>query len=564
MPVGRRELLLELNVSHNGAAPVTINLTAELGAAIRNESAPHMDYAEGARGWWWVVPMPEDIQRGQTQLADFASTVAANDLVTTVDRKTNAISVAGFGSAQPPTRIVRVPGLGGNGTITQARWELLVPPGAIETVQLFLVVGYAQAAPVLTQRARAVASGFDGEFAAAERAWAGLWRELFTPAPPVQIATVAPRRFLGHLPTLVTEDTAIRRSYYVGVVSFLMNLHLVDRQRALFATAGPTASVTNLYLWDTCLNSALYALLDRPSFVSVWAEWLSFDIHEHFSFDYLTGDAEVGRPCVVYGSCTEGAPRSQGPWYAFNDNSIFKAMELTARLAGPGAVLPLRVGNHTVRDVMAQTALYWQKLRAVNATAGDVGMDGLADYGSARNLLECVPTYMHGVPALNAYNVFMMRTMAALNGSTTVRGADPTSLQEAATHLTAAVQRRYVGGAGGGVWACLYPDGSNVTVRHVIDFITIAPALAADLAPAQKREMAAFVQRELRVPHWLRALSPRDKAAAESDRKDHGPWGSYDGWAGELVEAFCALGMYAEAVRSRPGTIPRVVASIAP
>eukprot|EP01051_Picozoa_sp_SAG22_P017137 SAG22_NODE_2571_length_2426_cov_1.299957_2_plen_342_part_01 len=223
-------------------------------------------------------------------------------------------------------------------------------------------------------------------------------------------------------------------------------------------------------------------------------------------------------------------------------------MELTVRLAGPAVVLPVKVGNHSVRDWMTMTALYWKKLRAVNSTTGVVGMRGLADYGRAMNLLECVPTYQWAVPALNAYNVFMMRTVAAMNGSATIPGASPPELVAAADRLAAAVQTLYVAGSANGVWACLYPDGSNVTVRHVIDFITIAPALAADLSPVQKQEMVGFVERELRVHHWLRALSPLDGAAASSDRKDHGPYGSYDGWAGELVEAFCSLGMFREAV----------------
>ena len=71
-------------------------------------------------------------------------------------------------------------------------------------------------------------------------------------------------------------------------------------------------------------------------------------------------------------------------------------------------------------------------------------------------------------------------------------------------------------------------------VRHIIDFATIAHALATDLPSNVASEMVAFVQRELHTDNWLRALSLQDAAAPQSDRKDHGPYGSYDGWLGEV------------------------------
>lgn len=169
----------------------------------------------------------------------------------------------------------------------------------------------------------------------------------------------------------------------------------------------------------------------------------------------------------------------------------------------------------------------------------------LVDYGGASNLLECVPTYIHKVPSLNAANVWMMREAAAL-----VENHTHAALLTAwAANLSSNVrQRLYVNGSEGGFWACEMPTGERVPVRHIIDFVTIGPALREDLSQGQRDEMAAFVTRELRTPHWLRALSLADPAAPASDRKDHGPWGSYDGWVGEAVEAYCALGRYGEAL----------------
>ena len=121
------------------------------------------------------------------------------------------------------------------------------------------------------------------------------------------------------------------------------------------------------------------------------------------------------------------------------------------------------------------------------------------------------------------------------------------ALRLSATNVSAAVRSRlYVDGKG--YWACEQPDGSLVEVRHVIDFATVGHAIADDLSPTTVGEMAAFFAAELQTPHWLRALSLGDAAAQQSDRKDHGPYGAYDGWLGESVVALSRLGRYADAL----------------
>jgi hypothetical protein len=83
--------------------------------------------------------------------------------------------------------------------------------------------------------------------------------------------------------------------------------------------------------------------------------------------------------------------------------------------------------------------------------------------------------------------------------------------------------------AGGGVWGCKYPNGSLITVRHVIDFAYITN-LIGDLIPdSVASDMVDFVQRELIVPQWMRALSLSDSVAPVS-RPDHGTSGAYPAW----------------------------------
>ena len=101
---------------------------------------------------------------------------------------------------------------------------------------------------------------------------------------------------------------------------------------------------------------------------------------------------------------------------------------------------------------------------------------------------------------------------------------------------------------GKGVWASLHRDGTRVEMRHCYDFATVGRFLAADLPPNTCREMVDFVQRELLMEEWMRAQSPLDLAATNSDRPDHGPMGAYDAWPAVTVDALCRLGYWDIAV----------------
>jgi hypothetical protein len=73
-------------------------------------------------------------------------------------------------------------------------------------------------------------------------------------------------------------------------------------------------------------------------------------------------------------------------------------------------------------------------------------------------------------------------------------------------------------------------------------------ALENDLTPTTKMEMTGFVERELLTKTWMRAMSLKDPAAAHSDRPDHGPMGSYDGWPPLTIDVMCRFGMFDKAV----------------
>jgi hypothetical protein len=180
----------------------------------------------------------------------------------------------------------------------------------------------------------------------------------------------------------------------------------------------------------------------------------------------------------------------------------------------------------------------------------------LADYGEAKNLLECVPTYQHGVAAFNAANVWMSEQLARLLRA---RGAPGDAGRAAALDADADAVARAVLGLyveGEGVWSALYPNGTRVAVRTVIDYVYVSEFMRDRLPQKTLAESHAFAERELLTSTWMRALSLRDPAAPLSDRTDHGPHGSYDGWPPLVVAAMARSGRRVDAARFLRSTAP--------
>lgn len=95
--------------------------------------------------------------------------------------------------------------------------------------------------------------------------------------------------------------------------------------------------------------------------------------------------------------------------------------------------------------------------------------------------------------------------------------------------------------AGNGVWGCLYPNGSIITVRHVIDFVYVSTLLGSAALPSEIADaMCAFVDIELAALPWMRALSLSDPEAPIA-RPDHGSDGAYPAWPA-LTAAGLAIG----------------------
>jgi hypothetical protein len=146
------------------------------------------------------------------------------------------------------------------------------------------------------------------------------------------------------------------------------------------------------------------------------------------------------------------------------------------------------------------------------------------------------------VAGMNAPNVWMMETLARLlPAGSTARAA----LEAEAAALAQAILSLYE--APQGVFRALYPNGTSMVVRHVIDFSYVSQFMSAHLPPLVQSEMADFVQRELLTPNWMRALSLSDAMANFSDRTDHGPNGAYPGWLPGTIAGLARAGNWSAA-----------------
>lgn len=397
-----------------------------------------------------------------------------------------------------------------NGMI-QWRWNLRLPARGRGEIEFVAGDGHVGDAPKVQADVMRWSAHFSKEFDGFKQCWEQRWADAFTPGN---------RHFSGNLPVLVTDNAALKRNYYMGIVTML---ELERTQFPVFPrsfiTSGERAPGTQFY-WDASMQSTVWALLEPAGMKATLRRWLVqnprsgmvINLTDTNGFDAKDHDRITG--------------------YAFNACTIFKTALVYLRVTGDTAFLDEKLEDgKTVFQRMDEMAMDWKTL--VHADSP------LADYGENQNLLECAPAYIGRVPSCNAQNVWMMRQDADLQ-ELKGNAARARDLRAAAENFLPAVLSLYK--AGDGVWFGLHNDGQRVELRHCVDYIYVGNALANDLSPDTRREMTDFVKRELLARDWMRAMSLKDAAAAISDRPDHGPMGAYDGWPALTVGAMWRLG----------------------
>eukprot|EP00041_Stephanoeca_diplocostata_P031885 m.1003616 g.1003616 ORF g.1003616 m.1003616 type:complete len:267 (+) comp24045_c1_seq4:1106-1906(+) len=191
-----------------------------------------------------------------------------------------------------------------------------------------------------------MASDFDEYFNSCELDYENWWQSSFVPPNSRVNGTRVPiREFEGNFPTLETNDMGLHRTYYMNLLSFLQmaRIDTMTGHQYFFPSAGPVCASTALYLWDTGLNALLYTLLEPSAFVEVISLWLSFDVHEHYAWDYA-----FSGPI--------------GPWYALNDIMAFRSLEMLIRFSEQKEFLSRLIQGTSVVEWLQEFATYWKQL----------------------------------------------------------------------------------------------------------------------------------------------------------------------------------------------------------
>jgi hypothetical protein len=435
----------------------------------------------------------------------FLATVESGALVIRNPDKTLAAAYA-FSTA--PDSLQAVGKDGGETIRGEAVWNLNLLPG--ETKELFITLACGTAGTDPVAISARLAGDWKNTVAQAKAGWDKRWKAMFEPGNKI---------FSGNLPKLTTTDAAVRRVYYMSLVSLLSVCRDgFPLQPRVYVSNSPEYNCTMMYFWDDREFATVFALLDPAMMRKCLLDWLTLDIHKGYAEDYLSG-------------------KLQGPFYSANDYSIFLLAVTYLSGTGDREFLNCKAGDKTVLQHLNAIATHWKtQVRPGRA---------LADYGEAPNLLECVPTYIHEVPSLNAANIWMMRQMAKIDELNHDKGQADKLRADAAT-LLPQVLALYEPGQG--CWDSLHRDGTRVPMRHVFDFATIGLTLGNDLDTKTRADMVSFVKKELLTDTWMRAQSLQDVAAAHSNRPDHGPMGAFSAWPAETAAVFCEFGDYPDAL----------------
>ena len=488
MPFEQRGVLCRLTLKNTTAKPQTLDLTW----AFSGRVCRHPDAAWAT----WSSPHGE---AGNT----IALVGADAKVLSAVGNRGSEPAAIAFAFSQAPADLKVVTDGG------VATWKINLASN--QTVSLAYATAMDKEPVAATELATRCAESFDQSFALAKSQWEDRWQAAFTPSN---------KHFSGHLPTLLTDDLKIRRVYYQGALAALMLCRTdLPAAKRCFVTAGPQWAVTLMYFWDTEMWANAWAMLEPISMKELLTKWLAMDQHGCYALDCVSG-------------------KGAGPWYAANDWSIFRCVDAYLGVTGDRGFLSQVIHGKTVLQRLEDIATFYEQRPLTKDSL-------LADYGGPGNLLECSERYVQGVASLNAANVYLLRRVADYceqSGNT----ARAQALRDKAGKLLPFVMALYKPGQG--VWNARDKAGKEVSSRHCFDYILTGQALENDLTPTMKSEMTGFIERELLTKTWMRAMSLQDPAAAHSDRPDHGPMGSYDGWPPLTMDVMCRFGAFDKAV----------------
>ncbi|HOF20984.1 MAG TPA: hypothetical protein PLO24_06995, partial [Bacteroidales bacterium] len=430
------------------------------------------------------------------------STTAGNNGVLIRDTETDAI--VSFRLLSPPDKMETF----NSGAVVS--WNRTAAPG--ETIRIKYLMSYGDDEDIIRKNLDTWSASFDDYFSSIKKSWEEKWEQIFQPGNDL---------VSGCFPVLETKDPLVKKVYYTSPLTmlYLTNTNLPQHDK-VFLTGGPRWGASITFFWDITLWSVLWATVDPVMMKEHVSSWIRIDPSKYYGKDNFGG-------------------RGVGNGYSANYWALFQMIRDYINTTGDFDFLDESIEGKTVFEHLENYALNWQKISVYGTEGATDDIYKLADFGDDEwNLLECVPTYKHIVPSFNVGYAWMMRETAKFCRH---RGDDrkADSLESLASEMISRILRLY---AGNGVWNSIYPGNRTIEVRHCLDFAFFGKYIPHDVPEKIRKEMITFLYDELITDHWMRAQSLFDVAAENSDRADHGPFGAFDGWPVDIMDALTGMG----------------------
>ena len=156
-----------------------------------------------------------------------------------------------------------------------ATWQYHLAPGETKTIEYVMAYGEGEQ---VKSNANRWADQFDAVFADAKGLWEQRYAEVFTPHNGF---------FEGNLPVLQTDDPALRRNYYMGVVTMLLMLRdQLPYSPRVFLAGGPRYGASVEFIWDTGMMDTMFAQLEPTAMRAYVIKTLQWDLEKYLAFDY--------------------------------------------------------------------------------------------------------------------------------------------------------------------------------------------------------------------------------------------------------------------------------------
>ena len=149
--------------------------------------------------------------------------------------------------------------------VVRWQWKVALSAGGKKEIEFVAGDGHAADSQKVQADVTRWRKHFSAEFDGFKQCWEQRWADAFTPGN---------QHFSGNLPVLVTDNAALKRNYYMGIVTMLeLERTQFPVHPRSFITSGERAPGTQFY-WDASMQSTVWALLEPAGMKATLRRWL--------------------------------------------------------------------------------------------------------------------------------------------------------------------------------------------------------------------------------------------------------------------------------------------------